>query len=168
MSMHQVMVELGVIWDVDPALIQNHFLCMCPLIGAEFPHVQGPQGLHHWVVVLVTLSDPLHEDGLFSFQRQLLSPLTQTPPGSAECNLHCLPLPSDDPLTSTRHQAYPSAYLACGSGQSQTWRGTGTIVPGSSSAYEPLGNRTSSCDPCGSQTSDRLPQGSASTPLTCA
>src|SRR6266436_8098240 len=99
---------------------------------------------------------------------QLLLPLTRTPPGSAECNPHCLPLPSDDPLALTRHQAYPSAYLACGSGRSQTWRGTGTIVPGGSSAYEPLGNRTSSCDPCGSQTSDQIPQGSASTPLVHA
>src|SRR5258708_39674590 len=99
---------------------------------------------------------------------QLPSPLTRTPLGSAECNLHCLPLPSDDPLASTRHQAYPSAYLACGSGQSQTWRGTGTIVPGSGSAYEPLRNRTSSCDLCGSQPSDQILQGSASTPQTRA
>jgi len=66
--MHQVMAELGVIWDIDPALIQNHFLCTRPLIGAEFPHIQGLQGLHHRVVILVTLSDLLHEDGLFSFQ----------------------------------------------------------------------------------------------------
>src|SRR5258707_12864228 len=99
---------------------------------------------------------------------QLPSPLTRTPPGSAEFNPHCLPLPSDDLLTLTRHQAYPSAYLACGSGQSQTWRGTGTIVPGGGSAYEPLGNRTSSYDLCGSQTSDRILQGSASTPLVHA
>ena len=68
MCMHQVMVELGVIQDIDPASIQNHSLCTCPLIGAEFPHVQGLQGLHHWVIVLVALSDPLHEDGLLSFQ----------------------------------------------------------------------------------------------------
>src|SRR5258707_219601 len=54
--------------DIDPASIQNHFLCVRPLIGAEFPHIQGLQGLHHWVVVLVTLLDLLHEDGLFSFQ----------------------------------------------------------------------------------------------------
>src|SRR6266436_6186640 len=99
---------------------------------------------------------------------QLPLPLTRTPPGSAECNPRCLPLPLDDPLTSTRHQAYPSAYLACGSGRSQTWRGTGTIVLGGGSAYEPLGNRTSFYDPCGSQTSDRILQGSASTPLVCA
>src|SRR5260221_139724 len=94
--------------------------------------------------------------------------LKRTPLGSAECNPHCLLLPLDDLLTSTRHQAYPSAYLACGSGRSQTWRGTGTIVPGGGSAYEPLGNRTSSYDPCGSQTSDRILQGSASTPLVRA
>src|SRR6266436_1575055 len=99
---------------------------------------------------------------------QLLSPLTRTPLGSAECNLRCLPLPSDDPLASTRYQAYPSAYPACGSGRSQTWRGTGTIVPGGGSAYEPLGNRTSSYDLCGSQTSDRILRGSASTPLVHA
>src|SRR5258708_21044454 len=68
MCMHQVMAELGVIRDIDPASIQNHFLCARPLIGVEFPRVQGLQGLHHWVVILVTLSDPLHEDGLFSFQ----------------------------------------------------------------------------------------------------
>src|SRR5260221_14370260 len=68
MCMHQVMAELGVIWDIDPALIQNHSLCMCPLIRVEFPRVQGLQGLHHWVIVLVTLSDPLHEDSLSSFQ----------------------------------------------------------------------------------------------------
>src|SRR5260221_637680 len=49
--------------------------------------------------------------------------------------------PSDDLLALTGHQAYPSAFLACGSGQSQTWRGTGTIVPGDSSACGPLGNR---------------------------
>src|SRR5258708_34836661 len=58
MCMQQVMVELGVIQDIDPALIQNHSLCMHPLIGAEFPRVQGLQGLHHWVIILVTLSDP--------------------------------------------------------------------------------------------------------------
>src|SRR5258707_15163391 len=99
---------------------------------------------------------------------QLPSPLTRTPPGSAECNPCCLLLPSDDPLASTRHQAYPSAYPACGSGRSQTWRGTGTIMLGSGSAYEPLGNRTSSYDLCGSQTSDQILQGSASTPLVHA
>ena len=63
MCMQQVMVELGVTQDIDPALIQNHSLHVCPLIGAEFPHVQG---LHHWVIVL--LSDLLHKDGLLSFQ----------------------------------------------------------------------------------------------------
>src|SRR5260370_28781729 len=68
MCMHQVMAELGVIRDIDPASIQNHFLCTHPLIGAEFPRIQGLQGLHHWVIVLVTLSDPLHEGSLFSFQ----------------------------------------------------------------------------------------------------
>ena len=68
MCMHQVMAELGVIWDIDSASMQNHSFCMCPLIGAEFPCIQGLQGLHHWVIVLVTLSDPLHEDGLLSFQ----------------------------------------------------------------------------------------------------
>ncbi len=68
MCMHQVMAELGVIWDVDPASIQNHSLCMRPLIRAEFPRIQGLQGLHHWVIILVILSDLLHEDGLFSFQ----------------------------------------------------------------------------------------------------
>ena len=68
MCMHQVMVELGVIRDVDPASIQNHPLHACPLIGAEFPCIQGLQGLHHRVIVLVTLSDLLHEDGLLSFQ----------------------------------------------------------------------------------------------------
>ena len=68
MCMHQVMVELGVIRDVDPASIQNHFLCVHPLIRAEFPCIQGLQGLHHRVIILVTLSDPLHEDSLFSFQ----------------------------------------------------------------------------------------------------
>jgi len=68
MCMHQVMVELGVIWDIDPASIQNHSLCAHPLIGVEFPCVQGLQGLHHQVIVLVTLSDLLHEDSLFSFQ----------------------------------------------------------------------------------------------------
>jgi len=68
MCMHQVMAELGVIQDVDPASIQNHSLCTHPLIRAEFPHIQGLQGLHHWVIVLVTLSDPLHEGSLFSFQ----------------------------------------------------------------------------------------------------
>ena len=65
MCMHQVMAELGVIRDIDPASIQNHSFCMHPLIGAEFPHIQG---LHHWVIILVTLSDLLHEDGLLSFQ----------------------------------------------------------------------------------------------------
>src|SRR5258707_8048920 len=85
--------------------------------------------------------------------------------GSAGCSLHCHPPPSDDLLTLTGHQAYPSAFLACGSGQSRTWRGTGTIVPGDGSACGPLGNRTSSYDPYGSQTSGQTPQGSASTPL---
>ena len=68
MCMHQVMVELGVIRDIDPASIQDHSFCAHPLIRAEFPRIQGLQGLHHWVIVLVTLSDPLHEDGLLSFQ----------------------------------------------------------------------------------------------------
>ena len=65
MCMHQVMAELGVTWDIDSASIQDHSFCACPLIGAEFPLVQG---LHHWVIVLVTLSDLLHEDGLLPFQ----------------------------------------------------------------------------------------------------
>ena len=65
MCMHQVMAELGVIQDVDPASIQNHSLHACPLIRAEFPRVQG---LHHRVIVLVALSDLLYEDGLLSFQ----------------------------------------------------------------------------------------------------
>src|SRR5260221_14520037 len=91
--------------------------------------------------------------------------LTQTPLGSAGCNLHCHLPPLDDLLTLTGHQAYPSAFLACGSRQSQTWRGTGTIMPGNSSACGPLGNRTSSYDPYGSQTFGQTPQGSASTPL---
>ena len=68
MCMHQVMMELGVIWDIDSASIQNHSFCAHPLIGAEFPYIQGFQGLHHRVIVLITLSDPLHEDGLLPFQ----------------------------------------------------------------------------------------------------
>src|SRR5258708_36764445 len=95
----------------------------------------------------------------------LPSLLTRTPLGSAGCSLHCHPPPSDDPLTLTGCQAYPSAFLACGSGQSRTWRGTGTIMPGDSSACGPLGNRTGSYDPYGSQTSGQTPRGSASTPL---
>src|SRR5258708_3687750 len=91
--------------------------------------------------------------------------LTQTPLGSAGCNLHCCLPPSDDLLALTGHQAYPSAFLACGSGQSRIWRGTGTIVPGDGSAYGPHRNRTSSYDLYGSQTSGQTPQGSASTPL---
>src|SRR5258707_13407096 len=74
------------------------------------------------------------------------------------------PLLGDLPAL-TGHQAYPSASQACGSGQSQTWRGTGTIVPGGGSVCGPLGNKTSSYDLYGSQTSDQIPQGSASTPL---
>src|SRR5258708_38824972 len=63
---------------------------------------------------------------------------------------HChLPLLGDLPAL-TGHQAYPSASWACGSGQSQTWRGTGTIVPGGGSVCGPLRNKTSSYDPYGS------------------
>src|SRR5258708_33228189 len=51
----------------------------------------------------------------------------------------------------------PSVFWVCGSGQSQTWRGTGTIMPGSGSVCGPLRNKTSSYDLCGSQTSDWTP-----------
>ena len=61
-------MELGVVWDVDLASIQDNTFCACPLIRAEFPCVQGLQGLHHQVIILVTLSDALHEGGLFAFQ----------------------------------------------------------------------------------------------------
>jgi len=36
-SMHQVVMELGVVWDIDPALIQDNTFCAHPLIGVEFP-----------------------------------------------------------------------------------------------------------------------------------
>src|SRR6266436_3352707 len=52
--------------------------------------------------------------------------------------MHCHLLLLGDPPASTGHQVCPSAFQACGSGQSQTWRGTGTIVPGSSSVCGPL------------------------------
>jgi len=65
---------------------------------------------------------------------------------------HCHLPPSDDLPSLIVHPAYPSASLACRSGQSQTWRGTGTIMPGSSLTCGPLGSKTSSYDPCGSQT----------------
>src|SRR5258708_27002013 len=73
--------------------------------------------------------------------------------------------PSDDLLALTGHQACPSAFLACGSGQCQTWRGTGTIVPGNGSACGRLTNRPITYNMYGSQTSGQTPQGNASTPL---
>src|SRR5258705_4709404 len=35
--MHQVMMELRVVWDINPTLVQDNALCAHPLIGAEFP-----------------------------------------------------------------------------------------------------------------------------------
>jgi len=39
MRMHQVMTELGVVWDVNPTSVQDNTFCVCPLIGVEFPHI---------------------------------------------------------------------------------------------------------------------------------
>src|SRR5258708_31224437 len=44
MCMHQVMAELGVIQDVDPASIKNHSLCKYLLIGVEFPRCRRDNG----------------------------------------------------------------------------------------------------------------------------
>src|SRR5258708_25464476 len=65
----------------------------------------------------------------------------------------CHPLLSGDLPALTGHQAYPSASQACGSGRSQTWRGTGTIVPGGSPVCGPLRSKTSSYDPYGDRKS---------------
>jgi len=35
--MHQVMMELRVVWDINPPSIQDNTFCAHPLIGAEFP-----------------------------------------------------------------------------------------------------------------------------------
>src|SRR5258707_7621446 len=61
-------MELGVVWDVDLALIQDNTFCAHPLIRVEFPHVYCLQGFHHRVVKLSALLDSFHEDGLFTSQ----------------------------------------------------------------------------------------------------
>jgi len=39
MHMHQVMMELGVVQDINPTSVQDNTFCAHPLIGAEFPHI---------------------------------------------------------------------------------------------------------------------------------
>src|SRR5260221_13263288 len=37
--MHQVMMELRVVGDINPTSIQDNTFCAHPLIGVEFPHI---------------------------------------------------------------------------------------------------------------------------------